>query len=409
MRKIYADYAASAPLRPVAATALHEALAAAMGNASSAHWGGAAARARLESAREEVAAAIGAHPLEIVFTSGATEANNLALAGTAAAGLRCVALPATEHSSVLMPARALAARGHVVTLLPVSADGHTDPAAVTAAAPDLLSVALVNAETGVVQDCGTLAAAARAQGGIVHVDAAQAAGMLPLDVRQLDVDLLTLSAHKLGGPLGAGALYVRRGTPLAALQHGGPQEQGLRPGSENVPALAGFAAALTAAVGALPEEVERVTRLGERLRLGIAALGPGVRFADHGAPSFAASCGGGPATEIGTVLRSDGTRRTPHIVNVIFPGIAGDSLVAALDREGIAVSTGSACSAGASKASHVLLAMGWNRSDAASAMRASFGWASSAADVDGILAALPPILAGARSRTQEVAWPAHAS
>jgi cysteine desulfurase len=409
MTRIYADYAASAPLRPVAAAAFGEALATAVGNASSAHWAGAATRARLESAREEVAAAIGAHPLEIVFTSGATEANNLALAGVAATGRRRVALPATEHSSVVMPARALAARGHVVTLLPVAADGRTDPAAVIAAAPDLLSVALVNAETGVVQDCGTLAAAARAHGALVHVDAAQAAGVLRIDVRQLDVDLLTLSAHKLGGPPGAGALYVRRGTPLAALQHGGPQEQGLRAGSENVPALAGFAAALTAAVGALPAEEERLARLGKRLRRGIAALGRGVRFAIHGGARSTASGAPGVATGIGMLAESDGVRCAPHIVNAIFTGVPGDSLVAGLDREGIAVSTGSACAAGASRASHVLLAMGWSRSAAASAMRASFGWASSAADVDAILAALPPILAGARSRTQEGRWPAHAS
>ena len=408
MRRIYADYAASAPLRPAAEVALSEALAVGAGNASSVHWAGAAARARLESAREEVAAVIGAHPLEIVFTSGATEANNLALGGvvTAAEGRLSVALPATEHSSVLMPARALGARGHAVTLLQVSVDGRTDPAAVTAAAPDLLSVALVNAETGVVQDCAALATAARASGALIHVDAAQAAGMLAIDVAQLDIDLLTLSAHKLGGPPGAGALYVRRGTPLAALQHGGPQERGLRPGSENVPALAGFAAALTAAVGTLPVEAERLVRLCERLRRGIAALDPDARIAGDPAGDAGNAAAGRNAR---LPAAGGGARRAPHIVNVVFPGIVGESVVAALDLEGIAVSAGSACATGASEPSHVLLAMGWSQTEAASALRVSFGWASSAADVDGILAALPPILSRARSRAQETPWPAHGS
>jgi cysteine desulfurase len=410
MRRIYADYAASAPLRPAAEAALREALAAGAGNASSAHWEGAAARARLEAAREEIAAAIGAHPLEIVFTSGATEANNLALGGVAAAavGRPCMALPATEHSSVLMPARMLAARGHAITLLPVSADGRIDPAAVAAAAPDLLSVALVNAETGVVQDCAALAAMARTRGALVHVDAAQAAGTLAVDVTRLDVDLLTLSAHKLGGPPGAGALYVRRGTPLVPLQYGGPQERGLRPGSENVPALAGFAAAVTAAVGALPEEAARLARLGERLRRGLAAFDPDARIAGDGATGRGAEA---RAADAGVEPAAAGASapRAPHIVNVTFPGLTGESLVAALDLEGIAVSAGSACAAGASEPSHVLLAMGWSRVEAASALRVSFGWASSAADVDGILAALPPILARARARAEEAAWPAHAS
>jgi cysteine desulfurase len=230
--------------------------------------------------------------------------------------------------------------------------------------------------------------------------------MLAIDVAQLDIDLLTLSAHKLGGPPGAGALYVRRGTPLAALQYGGPQERGLRPGSENVPALAGFAAALTAAVGALPVEAERLVRLCERLRCGIAALDPDARIAGDPAGDGADAAAGRNAR---LPTAGGGARRAPHIVNVVFPGIVGESVVAALDLEGIAVSAGSACAAGASEPSHVLLAMGWSRTEAASALRASFGWASSAADVDGILAALPAILSRARSRAQEAPWPAHGS
>lgn len=400
MRGIYADYAAGAPLRPAARRVLDDALASGAGNASSVHWAGARARALLESAREEVAAAIGAHPLEIVFTSGATEANNLALAGVAAAaaGRRLrIAVPATEHASVLRTAEALARRGHDLRVLPVGADGRTDPTAVAAAAPDLLSVALVNAETGVVQACTALAAAARRSGARVHVDAAQAAAVLTLDVRGLDCDLVTLSGHKLGAPTGTGALYVREGTPLAPLQHGGAQERGLRPGTENAAALAAFAAAFAAARAALPEEAARLAALVTHLQREIATLAPDARVAGEAAGATSAAAAASPVP------------RAPHILDVGFADLDGESLVSALDLEGVAVSAGSACAAGASEPSHVLQAMGWSRAAAASAVRFSFGWASTAADVAAILAVLPRILARARARRTENAWPAHAS
>ena len=371
------------------------AFASGAGNASSVHWAGARARAILEASREEVAAAIGAHPTEIVFTSGATEANNIAIAGVAASlpGPLTVAVPTSEHSSVLGPARALAARGHTVVLLPVSGAGLTESAAVTRVDADLLSVALVNAETGVIQDCAALSVAARRRKTLVHVDAAQAVAVLAIDVDALGADLLTLSGHKLGGPPGTGALYVRRGTHLEPLEHGGPQEHGLRPGSENVPALAGFAAALGAAVCARAREAERLAELTDRLRDGIRTAWPAARFAgEH---------------------RSAGERsqlqHAPHILNVAFPGVEGESLVAALDLEGIAVSAGSACAAGAAKPSHVLLAMGWSPQEAKSALRISLGWASTTADVDEILTVLPRVLERARRRNEETAWPAHAS
>ncbi len=393
MRRIYADYAAGAPLRPSAARTLADALASGAGNASSVHWAGARARALLESAREEIAAAINAHPLDVVFTSGATEANNLALAGIAAAAARPlrIAVPATEHASILKVAEALARAGHAVTVLPVNADGRTDPAAVAEAAPDVLSVALVNAETGVLQPCAALAAAARRTGARLHLDAAQAAAVLPLDVRDLDCDLLTLSGHKLGAPAGTGALYVREGTALAPLHHGGAQERGLRPGTENVAALVAFATVFGAARAALAAEATRLSALTARLQSGIAAFAPEGRVAGAPAP---------PAT---------GATRAPHILDVVFPELAGESLVSALDLEGIAVSAGSACAAGASEPSHVLQAMGWSRAAAASAVRFSVGWASTAADVDDILAVLPRILTRARARRTESAWPAHAS
>src|SRR6266481_986717 len=268
MTSVYLDYAAGAPLRPAAARVLADVLASGAGNPSSVHWAGARARALLEAAREEVAAAIGARAPEVLFTSGATEANNLALAGVAAAAERRlrIAVPASEHASVLRTAQALARAGHDVTVLPVDAHGRTNSDAVVAAAPDLLSVELVNAETGVVQDCAALAAAARRSGARVHVDAAQAAAVMPLDVAALDCDLLTLSAHKVGGPAGAGALYARSGVALAPLHHGGAQERGLRAGTENVAALAAFAAALVATRAALPAEAARLARLTAYLR-----------------------------------------------------------------------------------------------------------------------------------------------
>jgi len=404
MRSVYLDYAAGAPLRPAAASVLGDALARGVGNASSVHWAGARARALLEGAREEMAAAIGARPLEVVFTSGATEANNLALAGIAAAAVRRlrIAVPATEHASVLRTAEALARAGHDVRVLPAGTDGRTDPDAVTAAAPDLLAVALVNAETGVIQDCAALTAAARRSGARVHLDAAQAAAVLPLDVADLDCDLLTLSAHKVGGPAGAGALYVRGGVALAPLHHGGAQERGLRPGTENVAALAAFAAALGAVGASLPEEATRLRALTARLREAIAALAPESRVAGD-------TAGEGIGAMRGRAAVAAHGARAPHILDVVFPDLAGESLVTALDLEGIAVSAGSACAAGASEPSHVLQAMGWDRAAAARAVRFSVGWASSTADVDAVADVLPRILARAGARRGEAAWPAHAS
>lgn len=370
MMRVYADYAAAAPLRPEARAAMLEALDAALGNPSSVHAAGARARARLESAREAVAQALGAHPLEVIFTSGATEANNLALTGLAASAHADrarvhFAVAATEHASVLAPARALAAAGHRVTELAVDGQGRVDPAEVAAVAPDVLALAGVNAETGVAQDVAALAAAVRARGARVHVDAAQAAPFVPLAAATRGADVLTLSSPKVGGPAGAGALWVRRGTPLAPLFHGGPQEQGLRAGTENVAAIVGFATALTLAVADREREVARLSALTTRLRTGIAATWPAACF----------------------TLAPD-TPAAPHITNMVLPGLVGEDVVAALDLEGVAAATGSACAAGAAEPSHVLLAMGRSAAEARGALRLSLGFASTAADVDAILAAL---------------------
>ena len=385
---IYADYAAAAPLRTEARNAMLEALDAGLGNPSSVHDAGTRARARLEAAREEVAAALGAHPLEIVFTSGATEANNLALVGVAEARGTPIhlAVPATEHASILAPARGLALRGHRLTVLPTDEHGRSDFRTAGDVAPDLLSVALVNAETGVIQDVAALAEAVRRRGGLIHVDAAQGAPFLPLTTDELGVDLLTLSSAKLGGPPGAGALYVRRGTALAPLHLGGPQELGLRAGTENVPALVGFATALALATAERTRERSRLTVLRDRLRRAIATTWPGAGFA-----------------------LGENVAAAPHIVNVTLPGVVGEDVVAALDLDGIAASTGSACAAGAAEPSHVLLAMGRSEREAKSALRLSLGWGSSSNDVDAIMLALARVLARVANRFEEAAWPAHGS
>jgi len=387
--RIYADYAASAPLRPTALDAMHRALtvlAAHGGNPSSPHRAGAGMRAALERARASIAAAIGAEALELVLTSGATEANNLALWGTArsAADTR-LAVAVSDHASVLAPARALQAAGATVTFLPVDASGRIDPAGIAAARPTLVSLSLVNAETAIVQDVTAVTTAARACGALVHFDAAQATAALPVDVRTLGADLLTLSAHKVGGPPGAGALYVRRGIEMHGTQRGGAQERGLRAGTENVPAAAGFAAALEEAVAGRPTEALRLRVLTGQLRDALVHRWPTARFTAATAPEVA-----------------------PHIVNVAFPGYDAEALVSALDLEGVAASAGSACAAGGTEPSHVLQAMGWSAIEATSALRLSFGWASTAADVTGVVERLGVVLGRVAPR-REAAWPARAS
>lgn len=387
--RVYADYAASAPLRPAAHAAMRRTLAVLAthgGNPSSPHRAGADMRATLEMARARIAHAIGADALEIVLTSGATEANNLALWGTACdpAALR-LAVAASDHASALAPARALTARGASLILLSVDAAGRVDPAEIARAHPTLVSLSLVNAETAIVQDVAALTAAARACGALVHLDAAQAAVALPVDVRTLGADLLTISAHKLGGPPGAGALYVRRGLALHGIQRGGAQERGLRAGTENVPAAAGFAAALDEVVATRPDEAGRLGALTRHLRDAITRHWPTARFAATAAPEVA-----------------------PHIVNVAFPGYEAEALVSALDLEGVAVSAGSACAAGGTEPSHVLQAMGWSAIEAASALRLSVGWASTIADVTTAVDRLGVVLGRVPPR-REAAWPARAS
>lgn len=368
--RIYLDHNAGAPLRPAARDAMLAVLGAA-GNPSSAHREGARARALVEEARATIAAAVGARPAEIVFTSGATEANNLALRGVRGG----LVVPATEHASVLETARALRDAGAPVAVVGVDGAGRVAVDDVLAACDDrtaLASVALANGEVGALGPVAELAPALRARGILVHSDVAQAVGRIPVDVGTLGVDLLSLSSHKLGGPAGVGALWVRRGTALTATVTGGPQERGLRAGTENVAGIVGFGAAVRAAVAELAAAGPRMATLTARLWNGLRARLPDL--VRHG-----------PA---------DGL---PNTLNVRVPGCSGESLLVLLDLAGVAVSLGSACAAGAVEPSHVLEAMGLGPDAARGGLRLSVGPTTTTADVDAVVAVLPGLVAQVRT------------
>ncbi len=354
--EIYLDYNATAPLRPEVPRAIAEALAE-LGNPSSVHRFGQRARKRLEEARETLAALVRAEPGSIVFTGGGTEANNLALAG---GGRERLLVSAIEHDSVL-------AAAPEAERIPVGPDGRVRLEALEAmlradARPALVAVMLANNETGVVQPLAEVASLAHAHGALLHADAVQAAGKLALDFPALGADFMSLSAHKLGGPQGVGALLVRPGVRLAALHRGGGQERGLRAGTENVPGIAGFAAAAAAAQQGLAAYA-RISSLRDRLEEGVAELSPATRFFGRGVPRLA------------------------NTACFTMPGVASETQVIALDLAGIAVSAGSACSSGKVRPSHVLSAMGAAESEAASAIRVSLGWLTTAEEVERFIAA----------------------
>jgi len=360
---VYLDYAATTPVDPRVAQAIGACLAAPAGNASSTHAAGRAARERVEAARAEVAALIAAPPEAIVFTSGATEADNLAILGAArgnaARGRHLVSLR-TEHRAVLDPLARLEREGFRVTLLSPGRDGLVDPAELGRALgreTTLVSVMLVNNETGVVQDIPAIAAECRRHGALLHVDAAQAAGRVPLEVGALDADLVSLAAHKVHGPVGVGALYVRREPrpTLLPIAFGGGQEGGLRPGTLPVHQIVGMGTAYALARAALAEEPARLAALRERLWTALRPL-PGA------------------------LLNGHPERRAPHILNVSFEGVDGEALLYALGS--VAVSTGSACGAGHGEPSYVLRALGRDDALAQASLRFSFGRPTTAAEVD---------------------------
>jgi cysteine desulfurase len=360
---IYLDNAATTTARPEVVEVMLPLLSGGY-NPSSAHAHGREARRILDTARADVAGVLGAAPREIVFTGSGTEADVLAIVGAArarAAEGRHVVTSAIEHHAVLHAFDVLESEGWTVTRLPVSARGLVDPAAVAAALgadTTLVSIMLGNNEIGTIQPLAEIAALAHARGALVHTDAVATAAYLDLDVRRLNVDLLSLSAHKFNGPKGCGVLFVRRGTPLVAQIVGGGQEHGLRSGTENVAGVAGLARALVLAAAERTETVARVSALRERLAEGISRAAPGSIQPGAGAP------------------------RLPHILSMGFPHQAADALLMALDLEGVSASAGSACAAGSLEPSHVVAALGLGPEYAAGVLRFSLGRFTTAADVE---------------------------
>jgi cysteine desulfurase len=362
--RIYLDNAATTRVHPAVAATMAHALTDGFGNPSSLHAAGREARKAVEDARAAIARHLRCAPREIVFTSGGTEADNLALFGAARA-LRAkgahVVTTAIEHPAVHEAARALESEGVSVTFVGVDAAGRVDPAEIERALrPDttLVSVMLVNNETGVIQPVAEIARRVRPRGVLVHTDAVQALGKMPVDIGSLGADLLAVSAHKIQGPKGIGALYVRKGVALLPRQIGGHQEWDVRPGTENLPGIVGFAAAVERAHRDLPGRIEALRALRDRLERGLAGRAGGVRV--HGA----------------------GADRSPAILNASFEGVDGESLLIALDRMGVCVSTGSACASGSAEPSRVLAAMGIPRETAKGAVRFSLSDETTAEEID---------------------------
>jgi cysteine desulfurase len=381
----YLDHAATTPMRAEAIEAVTAELTR-TGNPSSVHGSGRAARRVLEDARELVAARLGAEPAEVVFTGGGTEADNLAVKGAywarRDAARREVMVSAIEHHAVGDAALWLAqTQGAQVSLLGVDATGRLDLAAyrsALSARTAVVSVMWANNEIGTVQPVAQIAEAARGAGAVVHSDAVQAVGHVPVDFAESGLDLLSLTAHKLGGPVGIGALLARRTTALAAVQHGGGQERDVRSGTLDVVGAAGFAAAVDVAVGTLEAEAAREAALREELFGRVAAAVPdAVRY------------GAATGEEAGAGL--------PGVLSVGLPGAPGDAVVMLLDAAGVDASTGSACSAGVTAPSHVLTALGVSDADARSVVRFSLGHTTTRADLDRVSAVLPDVVARARA------------
>ncbi|MDR2113122.1 MAG: cysteine desulfurase [Candidatus Accumulibacter sp.] len=366
---VYFDHNATTPVDPVVLEAMLPWLSGRFGNASSRHELGRAARQAVDEARYKVAAAVGAHVTEVVFTSGGSEANNLFIKGAAAALKPGVlAVSAVEHPSVIKPAEQLARRGWQPIRLAVDGEGRVDEAAYRQALslkPKLASVMLANNETGVLQDVAALADTARDSGTVFHTDGVQALGKMPLDFRALNacgVHALTLSAHKLGGPKGAGALVLDKGIGIEALVAGGGQERGLRSGTENVAAIVGFGAACELATRRLADRAVLLGALRQRLEDGLRAQG--------------------------AILFGGGARRLPNTVSFAISGFDGETLIAHLDRAGFALASGAACSSANPHPSHVLAAMGVPDGLARGAVRMSLGTGNTQEEIDAFLVAL---------------------
>jgi cysteine desulfurase len=374
MKRVYLDHNATTPVAPEVLAAMLPYFSEEYGNASSIHTFGQDARGAVELARISVAGLLGARPAEVTFSSGGTESNNHTIFGIAAAApghAKHVITSAVEHSAVLDPCKALAKRGVDVTVLPVDREGLVNPEDVRRAIrPEtvLITIMLANNELGTIEPIVEIGKIAAEAGVTLHTDAVQAAGKIPIDVRELGVHLLSISAHKFYGPKGVGALYVRKGTLLEPLMYGGHSERDHRPGTEDVAAIAGMGAAADLAVTYMHAESQRLAALRDRLEKGLLDR---ISYA---------------------TVNGSRAARTPNTTNLTLPFVEGESMVIALDLKGIACSTGAACSSGAVEPSHVLTAIGLAPEDARATLRLSLGHQNTEAEIDFALATIPPVI-----------------
>jgi len=381
--RVYFDYNATTPLAPEVVEALTQVSRDVFGNPSSIHHFGQQAKATIDDARSAVASLLNADPSEVVFVSGGTEADNFAIRGAAEAleptGRRHLIATGIEHEAVLNTLRALTRRGWRTTLLPVNATGIVSPDRLREAIDAdtaLVSVMHANNEIGTIQPVAALAAIAHERGALMHTDAVQSAGKIPVDVRALGVDLLSLSDHKFNGPKGVGALWIKRGTRMQPTSTGGKHERNRRAGTENVASIAGLGVAATLAVGKMQAEAVRVSALRDRLEAGILR------------------------NVAGTQVNGAQDQRVPNTTNISFDRIEAESLLIALDLEGIAVSTGSACSSGTLEPSHVLKAMGLPTHRTQNSLRFSLGMFSTQDEVDRVVEVLPKLVEKLRGLTR---------
>ncbi len=376
---IYLDHAATTPVRPEVLDAMTPFFGARFGNPSSVHRWGRDARTALDEARSRIAACLKAQPDEIVFTSGGTEGDNLAIIGPwrmrRQRGRNAVVTSPTEHKAVLEVVHQVAREGGEERLFPIDAHGLIVPASVDALVDEsvaVCSVMWINNEIGVVQDVPSIGARARSVGALMHTDAVQAFGKLPIDMTTLPIDLLSLSGHKIGAPKGIGAMYIRRGTPFEPLFHGGSQDRGRRPGTENVAFAVALAVAAELQLAERERECARLGAMRDALQAAILARVPDA------------------------VVHGVAATRAPHILNLSVPGTDSESLLMALDLAGIAASGGSACQSGSVSPSHVLSAMGVSRNLAGAAVRLSVGMLSTDDDIARVCEVFPALVEKAR-------------
>jgi cysteine desulfurase len=374
MRNIYFDHSATTPVHPLVAEEMFRCVNNIYGNPSSIHSFGREAKKNLEDAREKVARGIGANPEEIVFTSGGTESDRLAIRGAVAGSLKKgnhIITSAVEHHAVLDTCKALEKEGFELTVLPVDEYGMVDPGHLANSIKDntiLITIMHANNEVGTIQPISAIGRIAREKGVLFHTDAVQSMGKIPVNVDDLEVDLLSLSGHKIYAPKGVGALYIRRGTHWRPVDFGGGQERKRRPGTENLPGIVALGKAVELAVGDIKKEAARLTLLREQIIKEILKRIPHTKLIGH------------PAM------------RLPNHVSLIFEYIEGESLLLSLDMKGVAASSGSACTSGSIEPSHVLLAMGIPHEIAHGSLRITMGRINNEEDVRDFVDIMPPIV-----------------